>query len=436
MTGEQVGKLLGDSIQYDSNTDNNLLGRGTGIGITKRIVEAMGGGISVVSTPGEGSVFTVHIPQECIGTTKCGSELADELRDRRFQKISRTKNAQIDYEYMPYGSVLIVDDFEANRNAATGVMLKYGINTETASSGFEAVDKIKNGAVYDIIFMDYIMPNMDGMEATRIIRDMGYIHPIVALTAYVMEGQEEKFIESGCNEHIYKPIDEQEIDLLLNRLIRDNQPAEVITAARQKMRKRERDTENRIIQKAIFHEELVAAVARDIKNAITILEDILFKMNALGVVDTELYTVTIHGVKGSLSNIDEVDLISAARKLEKAGINKRINVIMTETPSFIQALKAFIVRTKPAQISDSVDISEDDTVFLMKKMSEFKKACEVFDIRTARSAMADLKRKTWPPEIKNTIDELFLYLTRGDFSKVVSEAEKTGNMTLQGFFVH
>ena len=159
-------------------------------------------------------------------------------------------------------------------------------------------------------------------------------------------------------------------------------------------------------------------------------------MNVLGTVDTELFIMTVHGVKGSLSNINEVDLVSTARKLEKSGVNKRINVIMTETPSFIQALKAFIVRSKPTKLSDSVDISDDDTEFLMKKMSKFKKACETFDIRTARSVMADLRKKPWPPEIKITIDELFLYLTRGDFSKVVSEAEKAGNMTLQGFFVH
>ena len=94
MTGEQVGKLFGESAHYDTNDSNTHLGRGTGISITKRLVEAMGGGISVVSTPGDGSIFTVHIPQECIGTTKCGPELADELRDRRFQKISRTKSTQ------------------------------------------------------------------------------------------------------------------------------------------------------------------------------------------------------------------------------------------------------------------------------------------------------------------------------------------------------
>jgi len=435
MTGEQVRKLFGESAGNYPDTDSATRTKGSGISITKRLVEAMGGGISVVSTPGEGSVFTVHIPQECIGTARCGSELADDLRDRRFQRMSRARNTHIDHEYMPYGRILIVDDFEANRNAAKGILLNYGLNVDTASSGFEAVDIIKSGAVFDIMFMDYIMPNMDGLEATRIIREMGYAHPIVALTAYVMEGQEELFVVSGCDEHMYKPINEQELDSLLIRLVRDKQPPDVIHTARQKMRKRKRDAEQRISHQTVIQEELKAAVVRDTNNAIAILEDVLFRMNALGVVDTELFTVTVHGIKGSLSNIDEVDLISAARKLEKAGINKRINVIMAETPSFIHALRAFVERTKPTHDGSTEDISDDDTVFLMKKMNEFKLACETFDIRTARSAMADLRRKTWPSDIKVTIDELFLNLIRGDFNKVVSEAEKTGNMTLQGFFV-
>jgi HPt (histidine-containing phosphotransfer) domain-containing protein len=158
-------------------------------------------------------------------------------------------------------------------------------------------------------------------------------------------------------------------------------------------------------------------------------------MKALGVVNTELFTVTVHGIKGSLSNIDEVDLISAARKLEKAGLNNRINVIMDETPSFIQALRAFLERAKPTYVDKAEAASDDDSDFFIKKMREFKSACEVYNIRTARSAMADLRRKTWSPDIKVIIDELYLNLIRGDFEKAVTEAEKTGNMTLEGFFV-
>jgi CheY-like chemotaxis protein/anti-sigma regulatory factor (Ser/Thr protein kinase) len=431
MSEEQLDKLFDENVRFDYSADHDAIGRDLGMSITKRLVDAMSGEISVESEPGKGSVITVRLPQRYIGSTKCGAELADELRGRRFTSMSKAKAAQRIFEYMPYGRVLIVDDFESNRNVAKGIMLRYGLNIETAASGFEAVDKIGSGAVYDIVFMDYMMPKMDGLETTKRLRDMGYTQPVIALTANVVKGQNELFVASGCDGHLYKPIDIRELDSLLNRLIRDKQPPELLAAARQEMRKRRAVAGRSAAQKTLIYDELVSAAVRDAEIALKVLEDVLFRMNAPGGVDMELFTTTVHGMKSSLANIDEIELMSAAHKLEKAGINKVITVILAETPHFIEALRSFIDKSKPSYSEDVAEPSIDDAIFLLEKMYDIKKACKTFDIRAARIVMIELKKKAWPQELRDIIDDISVNLIRGDFKKVVIDAEKVSDMFFQ-----
>jgi CheY-like chemotaxis protein len=99
-------------------------------------------------------------------------------------------------------------------------------------SGFAAIKKIKAGNIYDVIFMDHIMPIMDGVEATKHIRDLGYSHPIVALTANAMHENEEFFLDNCFDEVVTKPVDIRLLTSVLNKYIRDKQPPEVLEALR------------------------------------------------------------------------------------------------------------------------------------------------------------------------------------------------------------
>jgi len=429
MLEEQTESLFRDDVRFGYGVSYTSFGKSLGLSVTKRLVDAMHGEILVESQVDKGSVFTVRLPQGSIGATKCGPDLADELRGRRFQSMSKSKSAHTYCDYMPYGSVLIVDDFESNRNVAKSIMLNYGLNIETAASGFEALDKIKNGSVYDIVFMDYMMPKMDGLETTKKLRDLGYTQPIVALTANVVLGQEELFIASGCDEHMYKPIDTRELDHLLNRLIRDKQPPEVVEAAREETRKKKASEANSLTQQALIFDELIAAAARDAENAIQVLSDVLFRMSAPSSTDVELFVTTVHGMKNSLANINEIELMGTARKLEKAGINKVLEIVLTETPPFIEELRAFIDKSRPAHTDEVTETSPGDAAFLQEKMYALKNACMVFDIRTARTIMTEVKAKAWPHELKNSIDEISVSLIHGDFNKAIADAQRLADAT-------
>jgi CheY-like chemotaxis protein len=319
--------------------------------ITQHLIQMMNGGILVESEPGKGSTFTVKLPQVTIGSEVIGHELAESLQQFRWSRISRMKKAKIAYEPMPYGSILIVDDIESNLYVAKGLTDPYQLSVDTASSGPEAIDKIKNGKVYDIIFMDHMMPKMDGIEAAKIIRDMNYTHPIVALTANALVGQAEMFLEEGFNDYLSKPIDTRRLDVLLNKLIRDKQPPEVIeTSHAMTARAAPAQTapahQGKTTALILTNPRLLNIFIRDVEKAIQTLEDLSkYKFNRDA--DKQLYVVTVHGMKSALASAGEPELSAFALKLEQAGKMKDTAEMISETPPFIDGLRELIKKITP-----------------------------------------------------------------------------------------
>jgi CheY-like chemotaxis protein len=325
---------------------------------------------------------------------------------------------------MPYGRVLVVDDVESNLYVAKGLLLPYELHVETAKSAFEAIERIQGGNAYDIVFMDHMMPVMDGIEAAKILRGSGYARPIVALTANAMSGQAEMFLSSGFDRFIAKPIDSRELDLVLKELIRDRQPPEILEAARRVKRKRgaapKKDSA-----------ELARYFVMDAKDGIKVLKDVYAKIDSPGDADIVLYATTVHGLKSALANIGEAKLSEFAFELEKAGRARNLDVIIDKTPALIKKLEAVIVKYTPKETGSAGEISADDMLCLKEKLHEFKTACNTFNIRRAKAVLADLKQKTWPQETGDAIHEISVNLLRGDFEKAVSVAEKITN-TLNG----
>jgi signal transduction histidine kinase/CheY-like chemotaxis protein len=232
MTAAQVDDLFDEYSRFNIKTGRTTEGTGLGMGITRDLIRLMNGHLAVDSKPGKGTLFTVRLPQGVAGGGKIGHAVAEGLRRFHVNAGLYMKKARIVREYMPYGSVLVVDDVQSNLYVAKGLMQPYGLHIETTISGLAAIKKIMGGKVYDIIFMDHMMPDMDGMEAVKHIRRLDYTGSIVALTANAMTGQAEIFLANGFDAFLSKPIDIRQLDTLLNHLIRDKQPPEVIKAAR------------------------------------------------------------------------------------------------------------------------------------------------------------------------------------------------------------
>jgi CheY-like chemotaxis protein len=270
--------------------------------------------------------------------------------------------------------------------------------------------------------MDHMMPKMNGVETTKMLREMGYDRSIVALTANAVTGSSEMFLANGFDGYISKPIDLRELNASLNRLIRDKQPPEVVEAVRQELDRQKKASVPELVQKMLTNDKLAAAVMQDIENALTVLQKI--DNGDLSGIDFELYTTTVHGMKSALANIGETKLSASAAALEKAGDAQKTDVIAAETPLFVQALQALVQKYKPDNANVTEDTSGDDTDFLKAKLHEIIDACQNFQKNEAKSALDELRRKSWSLAADDLLVELSVYLLRGEFKKIVSAAEE------------
>jgi signal transduction histidine kinase/CheY-like chemotaxis protein/HPt (histidine-containing phosphotransfer) domain-containing protein len=416
MSAEQVDRLFDEYTRF--NTEVNRITEGTGLGmsITKHLVTLMNGEITVESEPSKGSVFTVRLPQEIADNGILGAALAENLRQFRLGK-----TPQIVREYMPYGKVLVVDDIETNLYVARGLMAPYGLSVETAASGYKAVEMIKSGSFYDIIFMDHFMPGMDGTETTKMIRGLGYTHAIIALTANVLAGQAEIFLANGFDWFISKPIDTRQLNAALNKFIRDKYPPEVVKAARRYEAILAKPKEQPLSEK-----EIAAIFADDAEKAIAVLEPIHannYRRND----DVQLYFITVHALKSALANIGEMELFASALNLERAGREGNIAEMIAGTPVFLDALRKLIKKNKPHDEDEEEetvdDIQDNEREHLHIKLHAIHMACTAYDKRTANEALIDLREKKWPHSVKELLDTIARHVLHSEFEEIVSLIE-------------
>ncbi|MBD5489113.1 MAG: response regulator [Lachnospiraceae bacterium] len=218
---EDMDKLFRSFEQVDMKKNRGMEGTGLGLSISKLLVENMGGSIKVESEYGKGSTFIFDIRQKVIDAAPC--------------EYSKNKNAVelkqfvIDFT-APEAKVLVVDDNKVNLRVATGLLKKFGIVPDLVDNGQDSVDMIRRQMQYDLVFMDHMMPEMDGIEAVKLIRATGTPYtdslPIVALSANAVKGMENEFLVGGMNDFLPKPIDMEMLGKILKKwlppeLIRD-----------------------------------------------------------------------------------------------------------------------------------------------------------------------------------------------------------------------
>jgi signal transduction histidine kinase/DNA-binding NarL/FixJ family response regulator/HAMP domain-containing protein/HPt (histidine-containing phosphotransfer) domain-containing protein len=421
MTEDQVGKLFDNKyVRFNMAANRTTEGTGLGMSITSNLVQLMNGEILVKSEPGKGSAFTVRLQQGNAGASALGKELAENLQGFRLSHAPQAKKAQITREPMPYGSVLVVDDTESNLFVARGLMSPYGLKIDTAMSGFETIDKIRAGGRYDIVFMDHMMPYMDGIEAVKIIRGMGYTHPIVALTANAVAGQADVFLANGFDGFISKPIDIRQLNATLNKLIRDKQPPEAIKAAR-----RQSLNQDTLVPAERIDPRLVKPFVRDANKALGALEAMFRNAAINGDENLDMYVILAHGMKSALANVGENDLSKSALRLEQAGRDKDMATITAETPAFLAALREVVKKLDPGEENQGGEAAGEDAdsrSYLREKLLAVKAACEAYDIDTVESALAELRQKTWSRQTREALDSVAGHLLHSDFEEAAGLA--------------
>jgi PAS domain S-box-containing protein len=223
---KDIEKLFSEYNQVDTRANRSIEGTGLGLAITKRLSEMMGGGISVESVYGKGTTFHVSIQQGSVSDTSIGPLVAENLRNFSYKDDKRLVGKKLVRKDLSFARVLVVDDMQTNLDVAAGLLRKYKMQVDCLTNGADAVERIRSGnPVYNIVFMDHMMPGMDGIETADAIRAIGTEYatevPIIALTANAIQGTDNLFFEHGFQAYITKPIDLIMLDSAIKKWIRN-----------------------------------------------------------------------------------------------------------------------------------------------------------------------------------------------------------------------
>ena len=205
---EDFNKIFEKFSRLDSAVSKEIEGTGLGLVITKKFVDLMGGKIWFTSEFEVGTTFYVDLPLKVIDPTPIGSVTQDT-------SVQRVRNFLDCSDF----TALVVDDSRLNLKVAERLLKKYNFNVDVAQSGKDCIYKYKYGNHYDIIFLDHMMPEMDGIETARILRRLDDYEtpPIIALTANAMNGMEEKYLSEGFDYYLPMPINTQELDKIIHK---------------------------------------------------------------------------------------------------------------------------------------------------------------------------------------------------------------------------
>lgn len=333
---EDMDKLFGGFQRLDLEQNRSIEGTGLGLAITHNLVESMKGRIEVESEYGKGSVFTIFLTQEIIDDTPMG-----DFKEK-FEAAAKQEKGYKESFVAPDAKVLVVDDNDMNLAVAKALLKKTDVQVTTCTSGKECLEYIKK-EYFDVILLDHMMPEMDGIQTLEKIRqteNMCKSVPVIALTANAIVGAKEQYIKAGFSDYLSKPIHGTELEkMLLEYLPQDK----VGMTQKEETDKAESKTEDNstasYINKKVglqycmdsmdFYKEMLGLYCDGYEERVATLTEALDKE------DWEIYTVTVHGLKSTSLNIGGEKVSKAAKELEEAGKKLRASEQVEDSKKFI-----------------------------------------------------------------------------------------------------
>ena len=216
---KDMENLFQNFTRLEEHKNRNIEGTGLGLSLTKRLVDMMHGEVLVESQYGEGSTFTAIIPQKVI----CEDGIGD--MKQIFENYELSVGAMMPVPQFAGAHILVVDDMEMNRIVAKEMLLQTGAIVDVAGSGEEGLTLMKEQH-YDLIFMDQMMPDMDGIATFEEMKRMNHQNkttPVIAMTANAVKGAKEMYLQHGFADYISKPIFEEKMWKILERFLADKQ---------------------------------------------------------------------------------------------------------------------------------------------------------------------------------------------------------------------
>lgn len=530
---EDMNKLFTSFQQLDSKRNRNIEGTGLGLAISKEFIKLMNGDIQVESVYGQGSAFSIAIPQRirsskpCVDregiseiTTACFirnpyvkesflkaardlgidnkvcssqeeleeacrkktdfifvgyhlfngemEEITEKYPDTELVLISDARKDLIGSDHLtrifqpvycqnlaavlkrdntgfmdtdseilvhfeaPEARILVVDDNIINLTVAVGLLMPYKMKVDTARGAMEALTLIQNNH-YDIIFMDHMMPGIDGVEATHMIRNLeGEYYkrvPVIALTANAVNNARQMFLDEGMNDFVAKPIDMVDISTKLRRWL----PDERVVDSRHEGRKpkKEPPEEKQMLIEGIdvnsglaytggmdIYQKALQDYYQTIEEKAVLIEDYWRKE------DYASYTIEVHALKSASKLIGANELSEMAARLEGYGKEKKAKQINGETEALLQRYRSYLPILKPfCQTAEEEEASLDSKA-CGELLKELYKALNDFDIDSAKVLTARLKGFIMPENQEVCFQELHRAVKNLEYEEALQAVSK------------
>lgn len=306
MTPEQQEKLFKAFSQADASTTRKFGGTGLGLHLSQLLANKLNGNITVKSAEGQGSCFTLTLDNGRVEQQK----LINAVPDHSKVKVEQTV-------YTLSGHVLLAEDNLDNQRLISFLIKKLGVDVTLAENGEKAVE-LALANKFDLILMDMQMPVMDGLSATRLLREKGYQGTIIALTANALRKDRDDCLAAGCDDFLTKPIDRSRFAQVISEYLRNDDSPDY----------RQESSLDSITSSLIDDPDVADLLEKYIENLPAIVEEI---KTAYSGNDYETLRRCVHDLKSSGGNYGFVPLYQAAADLEfeivkqnKEGMNKRI----------------------------------------------------------------------------------------------------------------
>jgi len=365
--------------------------------------------------------------------------LSHFFNDETTTILNHSKDSLVNF-IIPQARLLIVDDIATNLRVAEGLVEPYEATVDTCLSGDKAIALVKENK-YDIVFMDHMMPIMDGVETTAIIREWENSRaeeervPIIALTANAVSGMREMYLEKGFNDFLSKPIETEKLDGILRKWVRsDKQQLKAAVKATQETVKEDYS----ILIPGVDIKKGISMTGGNLTKYLKVLE--IFRTDAeerlpllnnfatKGSSDFAAFTTQVHALKSALASIGAAELSNNAASLEAAGKKEDHDFIKKELPSFAASLKKLArsiseIKPEPQTEKAAMPHSYINIADILPALISLKKALVQKNQGEIDRILEALSKETAVPDIRKAAETISDQVLMAEFEEAMKTLE-------------
>ena len=430
---EDMDKLFSSFERIEEKRNRNIEGTGLGMNIAQQLLSLMGGELKAESVYGKGSTFSFQIVQKVMNPAPLG-----DFETACHQVLSCHKDYQVSFR-APEGKILVVDDTVMNLTVVKGLLKQTKLQIDTAQSGLECLGLVQKKK-YDIIFLDHMMPNMDGIETLKaMVKLTGNLNertPVISLTANAIRGAREQYLEAGFQDYLTKPINCAKLEEMIIKYLPQDKLT-VLTAE-------ESALEAEAAEEVHLPDWLTAAEGLDTEAGVGHCGSVAAYLDVLAVFadsiqrtaqeiegyflaeDWKSYTTKVHALKSTAKIIGADELSERARRLEDAGSAGYIDEIRQDHRALMELYLTYAEKLSPMlpQEEDTHDKPPIDPAELTEAFEAMSEMATAFDYDSLQFIFESLDGYRLPEKEAELYKEIKAAAAVPDWDKVKELLEK------------